>query len=205
MTATTQASRWDAKYAADEFFYGTQPNDFLRAQATALPRAGRVLCLGEGEGRNAAYLAQLGHAVTALDQSPVGLAKAAGLALARGVAIDTCVADLADYTIEAAAWDGIVSIWCHLPLALRRRVHRAVATGLRTGGVLILESYSPDQLRHATGGPRDPDLLPTLAELRQDLAGLSFEHLAACERDVHEGQGHRGLSAVVQVVARRTR
>ena len=48
---------WDQRYAVDEYVYGTLPNDFLVSRVAALPR-GRVLCLGEGEGRNAAWLAQ---------------------------------------------------------------------------------------------------------------------------------------------------
>ena len=47
---------WDQRYAVDEYVYGTLPNDFLVSRVAALPR-GRVLCLGEGEGRNAAWLA----------------------------------------------------------------------------------------------------------------------------------------------------
>ena len=194
---------WDERYAGDGFFYGTEPNDFLQEQARSIPAAGQVLCLAEGEGRNGTYLAQLGHAVTAVDQSAVGLAKASRLAASRGVALRTEQADLDHWTIPAGAWDAIVSIWCHLPSRLRTRVHREVVAGLRPGGVFILEAYTPDQLRYGTGGPKDADLMPTLAQLQAELAGLVFEIGVERERDVREGGGHAGPSAVVQVVARR--
>ena len=197
------SATWDERYGAGTFFYGTEPNDFLVEQAGAIPRGGRVLCLAEGEGRNAVYLASLGCRVTAVDQSAVGLAKALELARQRGVAIDTVVADLADYRMEPRHWDGIVSIWCHLPSALRGIVHQRVIEGLRPGGVFILEAYTPEQLRHRTGGPTLPDLMPTLAQLTRELAGLQFLHALEKERVVHEGAGHHGTSAVVQVVARR--
>ena len=196
---------WDERYGTSDFFYGTEPNDFLRAQLAAIPSGGDVLCLGEGEGRNAVFLAERGFRVVAVDQSAVGLRKAAQLAAARGVVIDTVVADLGTYRIEPSRWDGIVSIWCHVPRALRTAVHRQVVGGLKVGGALILEAYTPDQLRHGTGGPSDVDLLPTLVDLRSELDGLELIHGEERERVVHEGRGHSGLSAVVDVVARRTR
>lgn len=198
-------SFWDERYGADGFYYGTEPNEFLRTHHAEIQRGGDVLCLGEGEGRNAVFLAQQGFRPVALDQSAVGLEKAQRLAVAKGVRIDTVVADLANYRIEPERWDGITSIWCHLPAALRASVHAQVAVGLRIGGVFLLEAYTPAQLRHGTGGPRTADLLPTLAELRKELAGLELVHAAELEREVHEGGGHTGLSAVVQIVARRRR
>jgi len=194
---------WDERYGTDDYFYGTEPNDFLREHCAEIRRGGEVLCLAEGEGRNAVFLAQQGLRPLAVDQSPVGLGKAVQLATARGVHLDTLVADLAAYQIEPGRWDGIVSIWCHLPSALRAAVHRQVVAGLKIGGVFLLEAYTPAQLAHGTGGPKDLDLLPTLAGLREELAGLEFVHAGERERVIHEGPGHSGPSAVVQVVARR--
>ncbi len=194
---------WDERYGKDEYYYGTEPNDFLRDQAAMIPAGADVLCLGEGEGRNAVFLAAAGHRVVALDQSAVGLAKAARLAAARGVALETRVADLAQYRVDADRYGAIVSIWCHLPSALRSRVHPQIVAALAPGGVLIYEAYVPAQIAHGTGGPRDPDLLPTLAELRRDFAALDILHGVECERVVHEGAGHHGMSAVVQLLARK--
>ena len=198
-------SYWDERFASDGFVYGTLPNDFLREQAPALPPRGRVLCLGEGEGRNAAFLAAQGFEVVAVDLSTVGLAKAARLARERGVAITTVQADLAQYALGRAAWDGIVSIWCHLPPPLRARVHRDVVGALRPGGVFMLEAYTPAQLAYGTGGPSTVELLPTAAVLREELAGLEIEIALECEREIHEGSRHNGRGAVVQVLARRRR
>jgi SAM-dependent methyltransferase len=193
---------WDNRYAEADFVFGTAPNDFLRLCAQRIP-AGPVLCLGEGEGRNAAFLAGRGHAVTAVDQSATGLAKARRLAADRGLALNTRVVDLQDYAIAPGAWAAIVSIFLHLPPGLRARVHAQIATGLQPGGVFILEAYTPAQLAFGTGGPKDVELLPTLAGLRAELAGLDPVIAHECERDVIEGTGHTGRAAVVQVLARR--
>jgi len=199
----TPASRWDARYAGDDYHYGTEPNDFLREEAGRIPPGARVLCLAEGEGRNAVFLAGLGHRVVAVDQSRVGLEKARRLAADRGVTVETITADLAELRIEPEGWDAVVSIWCHLPAELRRDVHRRVAEGLRQGGILVLEAYTPRQLAYGTGGPPDPDRLMTLDALRDELRGLELDVGREVEREVHEGAGHRGPSHVVQVVARK--
>jgi hypothetical protein len=133
----------------------------------------------------------------------VGLEKARALAEQQGVDVHTVVADLGDFDLGVARWDGIVSIWCHLPPALRSAVYGQAVAGLKPGGVLLLEAYTPEQLRYGTGGPKSADLLPTLAELRGELAGLEFVHAEERVRDVHEGHGHAGPSAVVQIVATR--
>lgn len=191
---------WDQRYATDEFVYGVEPNVFLRSVADRLPR-GRALCLAEGEGRNAVYLAGLGQQVLAVDASAVGLAKARRLAQSRGVRLETRVADLAHFPIEAGHWDVIVSIFCHLPPAIRLPLHRQVVAGLRPGGMLVLEAYTPAQLTLKTGGPPTAALMMRLAELRHELAGLHFLHAAELEREVLEGRLHTGRGAVVQLLA----
>ncbi len=196
------AAFWNDRYAVAAHVYGEAPNAFVAEVASQIP-AGPVLCLAEGEGRNAVHLARLGHRVTAVDQSEVGLAKARRLAGARGVKIKTLAADLANYSIAPGAWAGIIATFAHLPPNLRRRVHRDVVAGLQPGGVFILEAYTPAQLAFDTGGPKSPELLMTLAALREELSGLEFLVARELERDVIEGAGHTGRAAVVQILARR--
>jgi SAM-dependent methyltransferase len=193
---------WDERYSVDHFVYGTVPNDFLREHANQL-KPGRVLCLAEGEGRNAVYLATLGFDVTAVDLSPVGLKKAKRLAQENGVEIKTIQADLNDFDIEPASWDNIISIFCHLPPSLRNNVHNAVSKGLKPGGIFLLEAYTPEQLQHGTGGPPVAEMLQSLSQLEQDFQPLEILLGHEIERDVHEGQFHNGHAAVVQLIARK--
>jgi SAM-dependent methyltransferase len=193
-------SMWDERYSDSEYVYGTEPNEFLAAHVERLPR-GRILSLAEGEGRNAVWLAQHGYDVTAVDSSAVGLKKVERLAAERGVSLSVEHADLAHYHIEPAQWDGVVSIFCHLPAALRRQVYAAVVAGLKPGGVLLLEAYTPRQLEYGTGGPPTAELMADLATLRQELAGLEFDFAEEQVRFIHEGRFHHGDSAVVQIIA----
>jgi SAM-dependent methyltransferase len=193
---------WDERYSQPGFAYGTDPNEFLAFAAGRIPGS-PVLSLGEGEGRNAAYLAGLGHRVVAVDQSEVGLAKARRLASGRGLKIETVVADLESFPVEPGAWAGIVSIFCHLPPRVRIPLYAAAVRGLRPGGIFVLEAYTPKQIDRGTGGPQDPEMLMSLAGLFEELAGLEFVHARELDREVREGAYHTGLASVVQVIALR--
>ena len=193
---------WDERFSTEEYFYGTQPNDFLKQNYRAIP-PGEVLCLAEGEGRNAVFLAEQGYQVTAVDASSAGLEKARKLAAERGVQIHTIHADLADYDPGQERWSGIVSIFCHLPTDIRRQLHGRLADALLPGGVLLLEAYTPAQLAFKTGGPPMADMMMSKEILKEEIPGLSFRYLLETERDVSEGRGHTGHAAVVQAIATR--
>lgn len=191
---------WDERYRTDDYVYGTAPNDFLSRHYHLIPK-GEVLCLAEGEGRNAVFLARHGYEVTAVDLSSVGLAKARKLAQAHEVQIRCIQADLADFDLGENRWQGIVSIFCHLPPPIRRQLHQQVDHALKRGGVFLLEAYTPKQLELRTGGPSDTSLMMTKDILQTELADLALDRLEELERDVVEGSLHTGPAAVVQAVA----
>jgi len=194
---------WDQRYNEAGFAYGTEANDFLKEEFHKIPAGGRVLCLAEGEGRNAVFLAQNGYQVTAMDLSEVGLNKALKLASDKGVEISTQVADLADYKLGDVQWDGIVSIWAHMPEAIQQRVHAQVAPALKPGGVFILEAYTYQQTTmEGVGGPpaTQKDRFVSLEDLQSELAKLEEVTGIEKQRTISEGTRHQGLSAVVQFV-----
>ena len=195
---------WDERYSEAGFAFGTEPNDFLRDEFGRIPAGGRVLCLAEGEGRNAVFLAQNGYQVTGMDSSKVGLDKAQQLANDKGVTITTQVVDLADYEFGEQQWDGIVVMWVHLPTPLRQHIHAQIAAALKPAGVLILEAYTQQQLEmDAVGGPpaTQRDRFGSLATLQYELAELKEVVGVETQRMVSEGTRHQGLSAVVQFIA----
>lgn len=191
---------WDERYSNDDYFYGTEPNQFLAQNSDRLSGK-KILCLAEGEGRNAVWLARKGFDVTGVDGSAEGKNKALKLAAQHDVSIEYQVADLASYDLGIEQWDGIVSIFCHLPPALRKSVHQRVVRALKPGGVLLLEAYTPKQLPLGTGGPKDEAMMMTVTSLEQELNGLHFNHLAEVKRKIIEGTGHTGTGAVVQAIA----
>jgi SAM-dependent methyltransferase len=200
MTMPGAADMWNERYTRPFASYGAEPNDYLREVADRIPE-GPVLCLAEGEGRNAVFLAERGHSVTAVDLSDVGLANARDLAARHGVEIETVVADMTEFELGEACWAGIVSIWGHLPSAQRPGVHAACVRALRPGGVFVLEAYTPRHLdRPGVGGPPVADGMPTPEELRRDLVGLRLDCCREVDRDIAEGVFHHGPSTTVQVL-----
>lgn len=195
---------WNQRYNEEGFAYGTEPNDFLQFEHLRIPIGGRVLCLAEGEGRNAVFLAKQGYLVTAIDQSSIGLQNAESLAIQCGVKISTIVADLSDYDFGKEVWDGIVSIAAHVPPLLRKNIHIQVVNSLKKDGVFILEAYTERHLdMNGIGGPppSNKELFMSLDELKIELKGLEFMIASEVERVISEGKYHQGESAVVQIVA----
>lgn len=193
-------SKWDERFAVDEYVFGTEPNDFLVKQSALLRSP--ILSLGEGEGRNAAFLASLGHEVHAVDSSAVGLSKAKSLARSRGLEIRTIEADLANHVPPDGYYEAVVSIFAHLPSPVRKQLYPRVARCLKPGGILLIEAYSEAQIQRDTGGPKSLDMLMSVSKIREELPDFEPLVLREVERDVCEGRGHTGGACVVQFVGR---
>jgi cyclopropane fatty-acyl-phospholipid synthase-like methyltransferase len=192
---------WDQRYAVDEYIYGTEPNSFLAEHARMLK--GPVLSLAEGEGRNAVFLASLGLKVHGVDGSNVGLDKAQALARSKGVEIQTEVADLSVFEPAANHYGSVVSIFAHLPSAIREKLYPLVEQSLKPGGILLLEAYSEDQLARDTGGPKNADMLMTRAKIEREFPHCKPILLRELEREVCEGIYHTGVASVVQFIGRK--
>lgn len=190
---------WDEEFDCDEYVYGEEPNDFLRERFDVIPK-GKVLCLAEGEGRNAVFLAKQGYEVTAVDFSQVGLDKAKQLADLKGVDIHCVCADLEYFDLGEAQWEGIVSISCHLPPSLRKSLCRRVMKALKPDGVFLLEGYTPDQLNYKTGGPPSAEFMTYKSTILEELPHLEFSFIEETTRELYEGKNHFGMSAVVQAI-----
>lgn len=198
---------WDDRYSRYDTFYGYRPNDFLVQAEVMLRRGGRVLVIGDGEGRNGTWLAQKGHQVTTVELSPKGVEKATALAAEREVSIDAHVADINEWVDTPAAegpWDAIVWIFVHLPADVRRHVAEVLTPRLAPQGRLVMEEYTPAQLQMNTGGPSDETLLVTRPQVVEDWSGLDLD-VRIVERRIFEGRGHQGLGSVLQVLGQRKR
>ncbi|MFN6954328.1 MAG: class I SAM-dependent methyltransferase [Acetobacteraceae bacterium] len=194
---------WDERYAAGGFQFGEAPNDYLRSQSWRLRPGMRAVVPGDGEGRNGVWLAEQGLAVTSLDWSPVGVAKARALAAKRGVRLDAVVADVSRWDWPAAAFGLAAWIYLHLPPADRAAACAGVVRALTPGGLLVLECFTPAQQGRRSGGPKDPALLWSREVVEAEFPG--FETLELTEGTVRldEGPRHQGPAEVVRGVLRK--
>ena len=196
--------QWNTRFATEDYVFGQAPNRFLTEQAHRLPPKAQILVPADGEGRNGVWLAEQGHRVMSIDISENGQAKAKKLAEQRGAVMDFRIADLAEWDWPEAAFDAIVAIFIQFAdPALRSRIFAGMRRALKPGGLLLLEGYRPEQLAYNTGGPRVLENLYTEAMLRQAFADWQIEHLHAHDSAISEGAGHSGMSALIDLVARR--
>lgn len=193
---------WDQRFDRPEYVYGTDPSQFLAAQAGWLQPGLRGLAIADGEGRNSVFMASRGMQVTAMDGSAVALEKARALAAQRGVQVDFHHADLADWPWPEREYDVIAAIFFQFAEpALRQAVFAGIRQALRPGGVVLLHGYARRQIEYGTGGPGDPELLYTTDLLADAFAGWDIRLLRDYDATLAEGCGHAGRSALIDLVA----
>jgi hypothetical protein len=66
-----------------------------------------------------------------------------------------------------------------------------------------LQGYRPKQLEYRTGGPSSVDNLYDAEVLRRDFAAMEILELREHDSEISEGPGHSGMSALVDLVARK--
>lgn len=197
-----EAPAWDDRYGADDYLFGTEPAAFLVAQRHWLRDGDTTLVVADGEGRNSVYLAERGLEVTAMDVSPVGVAKARALAAARGVQVDHREGDVLTWDWRTASYDCVVAVFIQfLDPDRRAAVFHDMRRSLRPGGRLFLHGYRPEQVDYATGGPPYREYMYTESLLRESFPDLLVERLESYEAELHEGTGHQGRSALIDFVA----
>ena len=200
----SELDRWEERFGGADYLFGTAPNAFLAAQAGLLRPGMRALSVADGEGRNGVWLAQQGLDVLAQDFSPRALEKSRALARDRGVTLDWERSDLATRDWAPDAFDVVVGIFFQfLAPDDRARVFDGIRRSVRPGGLVLIEGYGPRQLEYGTGGPKAVENLYTEDLLRDAFEGFAEIETRAYDAEIREGDHHVGLSALVDLVARR--
>ncbi|MHB1219235.1 MAG: SAM-dependent methyltransferase [Alphaproteobacteria bacterium] len=201
---TSRIAQWDERFATDDFVFGREPNAFLRRAATHIAPGGSVLAVADGEGRNGVWLARQGFRVHAVDGSAVALAKSEKFAAEHGVTLRVERADLTLWCWPEAAYDAVVAIFIQFATAEEQpALFAGMARALKPGGVLLLEGYRPKQLEYGTGGPKQVENLYTRELLEAVFAALQILELREYDAVIEEGGAHSGMSALIDLVARR--
>jgi SAM-dependent methyltransferase len=197
----SELARWNDRFSAPGFLFGTAPNAFLRSQAHRLRKGETALSIADGEGRNGVFLAELGLDVLSIDFSAVALAKARELAASRGVTLKTEQADIERWTWPAAQFDVAVSIFTQFsPPDVRPRVFAGIKQALKPGGLLLMQAYRPEQLAYGTGGPKEVERLYTRALLEEAFGEFASLDIREHDDVIQEGSGHAGMSALIDLV-----
>jgi SAM-dependent methyltransferase len=196
---------WDNRYSDPTYAYGTGPNLFFAEWLQKL-QPGSILMPADGEGRNGVYAATLGWKVTSCDLSVEGRLKAMALAEANEVSFQYIVGDLEGLQFEPATFDAIGLIYAHFSANKKAMLHQKLNEFLRPGGAIIFEAFSKrhlelNKVNPKVGGPKEPGMLFSEAELRADFPNYEIILLEEKEIELEEGNYHVGTCAVVRFVA----
>ena len=195
---------WDERYASGEYFFGTRPNAFMVSQHHLLKPGMNCLAVADGEGRNGVWLVQQGLTVLSVDSSAVAASKAATLAQQKGVKLDFEVADMLTWTWGENRFDLVVAIFIQFASPEQRSgLFANIKKCLKPGGLLLLEGYTPRQLEYGTGGPPVAENMYTEPLLRKEFSDMEIVHLKAYDNEINEGSGHKGMSALIDLVVRK--
>lgn len=200
----TQAEhdRWQERYGAPGYLFGTEPNTFLKAQAHLLRPGQKALAVADGEGRNGVFLAEQGLDVLSLDFSSTAQEKARQLAATRGVTLRIEQADVINWAYPADSFDVAAAIFIQFATPDERdKIFAGITRTLKKGGLLLLEGYAPKQLEYKTGGPSKIENLYTRDLLQKTFGDFSSLDIREYDAEIHEGAGHGGMSALIDAVA----
>jgi len=202
--STNELPVWDQRYATEDYLFGERPNRFLASQASRLRRGQSALALADGEARNGVWLAEQGLEVLSVDASAVAQEKARRLARSRGVQIEFELVDLAHWQFPQESFDVVAAIFFQFAgPALRSALFDGIKRALKPGGLLLLEGYRPKQLDYRTGGPPIIENLYTEEMLREAFSDLAILELNQYDAVIEEGAAHKGMSALIDLVARK--
>ena len=196
---------WEDRFkASDDYVFGKAPAQFLTDHAIYLTPGASALSVADGEGRNSVFMAERGLDVTALEFAPTAIARAKALAAEKGVSVDFQHANVLTRKWEVDTFDRTVGIFIQFtgPEG-RRTLFDGMKQATKPGGLVMLHGYTPEQIAHGTGGPSDPANMYTETLLQEAFAGWEILTCRAYERNVQEGRGHSGLSALIDLIARK--
>ena len=202
--AETEFDRWQQRFAAPGYLFGTAPNAFLKSQAHLLRKGQSALAVADGEGRNGVFLAEQGLDVLSVDFSNVAQAKARALAAERNVTLRFEQADMTNWRWPPDAFDVVVAIFIQFTKPPERaKMFAGIKRTLKPGGLLLMQGYGPKQLDYKTGGPSNLDQLYTRELLQAAFGDFSALEIREHDSVIQEGARHEGLSALVDLVGRK--
>ncbi|PIJ99584.1 class I SAM-dependent methyltransferase [Lysinibacillus sphaericus] len=191
---------WNRRFLGSEYVYGEQPNAFIKDYVNYLKECPNIAAYAEGEGRNAVFLASMGHTVTAYDYAQSGLTKTEQLAQKHYVSVQTMLTDLLLDDLPVEKYDAAIMIFGHFQLQQQQAVIQKIIDSVKQGGRIMMELYSIYQLPYASGGPQQLDFLYDPIHVLQWCQSHKIIHFFTGEQIRHEGTLHTGLAHTIQFI-----
>ncbi len=193
---------WDQRFSEAGYAYGTAPNEYFKLQLDGLA-PGWIFVPGAGEGRDAVYAAEKGWQVKCADLSEAGRKKTLQLAAEKNVQLEYELLDINHANFAPNTFDAVAAIYFHLPSRERAIFFTNMLKWLKPGGVFIAELFTPLQLNNISGGPKDPDMLVTAANMAMLSDEMDVIVNEEQEIELNEGKYHRGKGSVVRFLGKK--
>ena len=195
---------WEERYSGSEdYLFGKAPARFLEDNPGWIRAGTTVLSVADGEGRNSAWMAGRGAKVTAFDFAETAVSRARVLADEMGVAVTHNLSDWESWDWDRQ-FDLVAAIFIQFAGPDTRPAQFSdLRKAVRPGGVLMLHGYRPEQVALGTGGPPFVENMYTEDLLAEAFGDWGIWRLASYERDVQEGRGHSGKSALIDLIVQR--
>src|SRR5699024_5305424 len=194
---------WDKSFSDEDFVYGERENLFINHVSELIPKHAKVGCFAEGEGRNAVYLAKLGHDVTSYDQSVAGLDKTKALGSQHKVDVETVEMDVTKESAAENQYDAADMVFGHVPQQDQQLFIVSMIASDKTVGTIIFAEYSYAQMPYQTGGSKSLDMFYNSIDVLHLINDYKCIHFYYGEAERHEGKRHTGTGHVIQVVVRK--
>lgn len=180
---------WNDRYADKDLVWSAGPNELFAREVQGL-KPGKAMDVACGEGRNAIWLAEQDWDVTAIDFSDVAIEKGKQIAAKRGVNVNWIAEDVSAWKLPEHEFDLVAVLYLHTTIDERNQWLENVISSVKPSGTFVYIAHDPDNIENGVGGPQDPALLPTVAEITGALKGFVIENADVIERPVAGDPGH---------------
>ena len=201
---------WAERYQSvgNDLLFGREASEFLIERKSIFKAQQSALMIADGEGRNSVWLAKQGLKVTASDICEVAINRAMKLAAESNVDIKfvecNILTDEWSTKCDQDSFDWVIGIFIQFANTEERpKLFSVMKAMTKPNGRILLLGYTKKQLEYKTGGPSAIENLYTQELLQSAFEDWELEDLVEYEKNISEGLGHNGMSALIGMIARK--
>lgn len=138
---------WENEYKSVENLWGYTPNHVLSTYIDIIPRSGKILDIGIGEGRNAFFFAKQGYEVEGIDISETAINRCLQLAEKYNLPIDTKVGDIREYEVKKDNYSLIIlsNVLNFFSVEDIVTIISKLKTGLKENGLIYINVFDNEE------------------------------------------------------------
>lgn len=138
---------WEKEYRSVENLWGYTPNHVLSTYIDIIPRSGKILDIGIGEGRNAFFFAKQGYEVEGIDISETAINRCVEQAEKYNLPIDAKVGDIREYEVKKDNYSLIIlsNVLNFFSVEDIVTIISKLKTGLKENGLIYINVFDNEE------------------------------------------------------------